>query len=65
MIRILYKIYHSFPQSPLRACRYDPTCSQYMLEAIDKYGLIKGFAKGILRILSCHPLSKRPYFDPV
>ena len=36
-------------------CRYRPTCSQYMLDAVDKYGAWKGFWKGIRRILRCHP----------
>ncbi len=46
-------------------CRFTPTCSNYMIEAIKKKGLIKGFAIGFLRILKCHPLSKRSGFDPV
>ena len=36
-------------------CRYQPTCSQYMLEALKVYGLYKGVFLGIKRILSCHP----------
>ncbi|MBJ8349741.1 membrane protein insertion efficiency factor YidD [Streptococcus zalophi] len=39
-----------FPPS----CRYQPTCSQYMITAIDKHG-IKGVLMGIARILRCHP----------
>ncbi|MEO0312334.1 MAG: hypothetical protein RIQ89_1991 [Bacteroidota bacterium] len=43
--------------SPLlpRACRYDPTCSQYMLDAVAKYGPMRGVLKGVKRILKCHP----------
>jgi putative membrane protein insertion efficiency factor len=40
---------------PVRACRFEPTCSQYMIEAIEKYGVPKGVRKGIGRILRCHP----------
>jgi hypothetical protein len=39
-------------------CRYTPTCSQYTLEAIEKYGLIKGAGMGSWRILRCNPWSK-------
>lgn len=36
-------------------CRFYPTCSQYTLEAVDKYGTAKGLFLGIKRILKCHP----------
>lgn len=45
------------------SCRFRPTCSQYMIEAIEKHGL-KGVLMGIFRILRCHPLSPKG-FDPV
>lgn len=45
-------------------CRYTPTCSQYMKEAIQSYGLIKGGIMGIKRILRCHPFGKYGY-DPI
>jgi len=47
------------------ACRFTPTCSQYTSLAIEKYGIIQGGLLGVRRILSCHPLSKRPTHDPV
>ncbi len=52
--------------SPLfpNSCRYYPTCSSYMFQAIQKYGVIKGMALGIKRILRCNPFSKGG-FDPV
>ena len=45
-------------------CRYQPTCSQYMLEALKVHGLDKGVFLGIKRILSCHPWGGSGY-DPV
>lgn len=53
--------------SPLkggRVCRYTPTCSQYAVEAIEKYGAFKGSGLAIWRILRCNPFSKGGY-DPV
>lgn len=44
-------------------CRYHPTCSQYMLDAIDKYGPWKGFWRGLKRITRCHPWGGSGY-DP-
>lgn len=39
-------------------CRFQPTCSEYTYQAVDKYGVIKGLFLGIKRILRCHPFSK-------
>ena len=43
--------------SPLigQACRFEPTCSRYMVGAVRKYGLARGVGKGIVRLLKCHP----------
>jgi putative membrane protein insertion efficiency factor len=46
------------------ACRFYPTCSEYGYQAIAKYGIIKGGAKAVWRILRCNPLSPGGY-DPV
>ena len=52
--------------SPLTppSCRYTPTCSQYMVEAVLKYGICKGGWLGIKRICRCHPWGGSGY-DPV
>jgi len=46
------------------SCKYFPTCSQYAIEAIEKYGPFKGGRLAIWRILRCNPFSKGGY-DPV
>ncbi len=45
-------------------CRYQPTCSNYMMEALKTHGLIKGLYLGAKRILRCHPWGGSGY-DPV
>ncbi len=51
------------PYTPA-ACRFTPTCSQYALEAFQKYGPFKGLYLSVRRILRCHPLGGSGY-DPV
>jgi uncharacterized protein len=46
------------------ACRYHPTCSEYMLEAVSKYGVPRGVSLGLRRLLRCHPF-RQGGFDPV
>lgn len=52
--------------SPLKAptCRFYPSCSAYALEAVAKYGVVKGGYLSIRRLLRCHPLHKGGY-EPV
>jgi putative membrane protein insertion efficiency factor len=62
---ILIKIYQVLI-SPLipPSCRFTPTCSQYTLEALKKYGILKGSWLGFRRIIKCHPWGGSGY-DPV
>ena len=46
------------------SCRFYPTCSEYSIQAIEKYGVAKGTVKSFWRILRCNPLNKGGY-DPV
>lgn len=43
--------------SPLlgNVCRFEPTCSRYMVASLRKHGLIRGFARGVARVCRCHP----------
>ena len=50
---LLYQKYA--PEKLRRSCLYTPSCSEYMLLALDKYGFIKGTFKGISRLFRCHP----------
>ena len=61
LIRMYQK--HVSPAFPPR-CRFIPTCSQYALEALEKYGALKGSWLALRRFLRCHPFHKGGY-DPV
>ncbi|AFY36688.1 UPF0161 protein yidD [[Leptolyngbya] sp. PCC 7376] len=52
--------------SPLfpASCRFQPTCSQYALDAVEEYGVLRGSWLAIKRILRCHPFAEGGY-DPV
>jgi len=54
---------HISPSS-VPKCRYIPTCSAYALEALEKYGALKGGALSVWRVLRCNPFGKSGY-DPV
>ncbi|GKU25818.1 MULTISPECIES: membrane protein insertion efficiency factor YidD [Clostridium] len=62
---LIIRFYRKFI-SPLKrpSCIYYPTCSQYAIEAIQKYGSLKGGFMAIKRILRCHPFHEGGY-DPV
>lgn len=61
----MIKFYRKYISSLKRpSCRFYPTCSEYALEAINKYGALKGGFLSIKRILKCHPFNKGGY-DPV
>ncbi len=62
---LLIRFYQKFisPYLP-KSCRYTPTCSQYAVEALKKYGLFKGGWLAFRRILRCHPWGGSGY-DPV
>lgn len=54
----LIKWYQKIPGNFHYNCKFTPTCSNYMIEALEVHGLIKGCYLGIKRIIRCNPLSK-------
>jgi len=52
--------------SPLlgNACRFEPSCSRYMVESLKKYGLVRGLARGLHRLSRCHPWNPGGYDPP-
>lgn len=72
MTKLLKKIiialirFYQLALSPLKqpTCRFSPTCSQYSIEAIERFGVIKGTYLYVRRILKCHPFHEGGY-DPV
>lgn len=60
----LIKLYQQIPGSWHGSCRFYPTCSNYAIEALKKYGFLKGWLLTVKRILRCNPLGGKGY-DPV
>lgn len=69
MKKALIKLIKKYQDTPLKShdsCKFIPTCSNYMLEALERFGLIKGLYLGIKRLLKCNPFTKKEYvYDPV
>ena len=61
---LLIKLYRNIPGPWHNHCRFTPSCSEYTLEAIERYGFFKGWFLGIKRILRCNPWGGYGY-DPV
>lgn len=60
----LIKLYQRIPGKFHYSCKFYPTCSNYMIEAITKYGSVKGLYLGLKRIIKCNPFNKGGY-DPL
>lgn len=64
LLKLYKKIISPFFYAMGVRCKYYPTCSEYMKQAIEKYGVIKGIYLGIKRLLRCNPFSHGGY-DPL
>ncbi len=64
LVKFIFTIYQGLTRTQNATCRFRPTCSQYALCAVEKYGLAKGTYLTAIRLLNCHPFSKRPIYDP-
>lgn len=60
----LIQIYRKISSFTPAVCRFTPTCSEYTMQAIEKYGVLKGGWLGIKRICKCHPFHPGGY-DPL
>jgi uncharacterized protein len=59
----IYKVYFSVLFAG--SCRFEPTCSRYAYEAIERFGVMRGSWMGFKRLLRCQPLSRKFGYDPV
>ena len=66
MKRLMMALIRFYPLTP-PCCRFIPTCSEYALEAIEKYGAVKGGWLAVKRLSRCHPLhfGEHEFYDPV
>ena len=64
LVIFLIRCYQITPIESHKMCRFTPTCSQYMIDAINEYGVIKGIKLGIKRISRCRPKGEFGY-DPI
>lgn len=69
MKKLLIKIIKKYQEIPFKShdsCRFIPTCSNYMIEALEEYGCIKGLYLGIKRIMRCNSFTTKEFtYDPV
>ncbi len=63
LIALVYLYRYTLGMLLVGRCRYQPTCSQYMIDAIRKYGPIRGSWRGVKRLCRCHPFGGSGY-DP-
>ena len=61
----MIKVYQMIPFSSHLKCRFSPSCSNYGIEAIDRFGAFKGSVLIIKRIMRCNPFYKKCDYDPV
>jgi len=61
----MISVYQMIPLSSHSKCRFSPTCSNYGIEAISRFGVFKGLILTIKRIFRCSPFSKKNGYDPV
>lgn len=60
----IIRCYQVIPFASHKLCRFTPTCSEYMIEAIEKYGIRNGIKLGMKRLQKCHPKGDFGY-DPI
>lgn len=60
----LIRLYQKTSRFRPRVCRFEPTCSEYAAQAIARYGVLKGIALGVWRLMRCNPFNPGGY-DPL
>ena len=65
LLVVLIRVYQ-YTLSPLlgNACRFEPSCSRYMIESLRKYGFLRGLVRGLRRLSRCHPWHPGGYDPP-